>query len=389
MSSPLIRLSHITLQVSNPQKIISDLVTKYRFRPFAARGLDGVAPCQVALRNGKVVFIVNETSKCSTLLYDSPVPLPSLDTACNVSYEVEDVPGLCQRLVSNGCSLLVPPTHLHSEAGSVSYCVVKSLLGNVRHTLIDRTRYTAAFLPGFQPLEKEEDGSPENVECIDHVTYACPRGSTPQVMEWYRRCLGFQHFPLCEGEDPNQGFQISGPQIGLRLTSVECPGRAEVGKIVLAESLLQQGINQVDQFLQHHKDGGIQHVGLLTPNIFRAAGDLTDSGVLFAGQPPSYYNNPQKKAEILRAGFTPQQLSQFGILLDSSAEFQNQKNDDQKILLQVFAEPLFSKDSFFLELIERRGAQGFGERNIRALWSSMQDMMDDMSKTVQEGAASQ
>ncbi|KAG9482861.1 hypothetical protein GDO78_009041 [Eleutherodactylus coqui] len=389
MSSPLTRLSHITLQVSNPQKIITDLVAKYRFRVFAARGLDGVAPCQVALRNEKVVFVVNDSSS-SALLYDAPDPLPSPNTACNISYEVEDVPGLCQQLVKNGCHLLVPPSQLHSDAGPVSYCVVKSILGNVRHTLLDRSRYMAAFLPGFQPIEnKENDGSPASVTHIDHVTYACPRGTTPRVMEWYSRCLGFKHFPLREEEDPNQGVEISGPQIGLRLTSVECPGRAEVGKIVMAESLPQRGQNQIDQFLLHHKEGGIQHVGLLTPDIFRAARDLANNGVLFASQPTSYYNDPQKEAQILRAGFTPQQLLHFGILLDSCTKFQAQKDEGQKILLQVFAEPLFSKDSFYLELIERRGAQGFGEGNIRALWHSMQDMMDDLSQKVHEEAVTQ
>ncbi|XP_071985141.1 4-hydroxyphenylpyruvate dioxygenase-like protein isoform X1 [Engystomops pustulosus] len=388
MTSPLVRLSHITLQVSNPQRIITDLVTKYRFRPFAARGLDGVAPCQVALRHGQVVFIVNETPEKSSLLYDFAVPLPSPDTACNISYEVEDLPGLCRHLVSNGCRLLVPPTQLHSDAGSVSYSVVKSILGNVRHTLIDRSRYTGTILPGFQPLHKEEDNpSPADVTRIDHVTYACPRGATPRIIEWYSRCFGFQHFPLREGEDPNRGFEISGPQIGLRLTSVECSGREEVGKIVMAESLPQQGLNQIDQFLQHHREGGIQHVGLLTPNIFRSAEALTDSGVLFAGQPPSYYTDPQKKEEILCAGLAPQHLARFGILLDTSTELQ--EDEERRILLQVFAEPLFSKDSFYLELIERRGAQGFGEGNIRALWRSMQDMIDDLSQKVQEGAVTQ
>ncbi|XP_044157657.1 4-hydroxyphenylpyruvate dioxygenase-like protein [Bufo gargarizans] len=389
MRSPLTRLCHITLQVSNPQKVIADLVAKYRFRPFAARGLDGAAPCQVALRNGEVVFIVNEISKSPDLLYDSAVPLTSPDTACNVSYEVDDLSRLCQRLVSNGCHMLVPPTHIQSDAGPVSYCVVKSILGNVRHTLIDRTQYAAAFLPGFDPLKKDDDGAPADVTRVDHVTYCCPRGTVPQVIEWYRRCFGFQHFPLREGEDPSRGFEISGPQIGLRLTSVECPERAEVAKIVFAESLPQTGMNQINQFLQHHPEGGIQHIGLLTPNILKAVRALTDSGVVFAHQPPSYYNDPQKVAEILRAGLTPQRLSPFGILLDSSPELQDEKDADLKFLLQVFAEPLFFKDSLYLELIERRGAQGFGEGNIRALWRSMQDMINGLSQKVQEGAVTQ
>ncbi|KAM5148651.1 4-hydroxyphenylpyruvate dioxygenase-like protein [Mantella aurantiaca] len=388
MVSPLIRLSHIALQVSNAQKAIAELVTKYRFRPFAARGLDGTSPCQVALRNGGVVFMVNEnhgeTPKPPSLLYDWPVPLPSADTACNVSYEVEDLPGLWRRLAAEGCRLLVPPTEIRDDAGSVSYCVVKSAAGNVNHTLIDRARYGAPFLPGFQRLHGKSDPV-SDLTSVDHVTYACPRGSTPRVIDWYRRCFGFRHFPLSGGEDPDQGFEISGPQIGLRLTSVECPGRSEVGKIVMAESLPQKGTNQIDQFLRHHREGGIQHAGLSTPDIFQAASVLAQSGVLFAGQPPAYYAYPQKQAEILSAGLTPQRLSQFGILLDSSAEM---AEDGGRILLQVFAEPLFSRDSFYLELIERRGAQGFGEGNIRALWRSMQDMMEDETQKQQEGAAS-
>lgn len=332
--------------------------------------------------------MVNENSQetliRSSLLYDWPVPLPSADTACNVSYEVEDLPGLCRRLADKGCHLLVPPTEICDDDGSLSYCVVKSVVGNVNHTLIDRTRYRAPFLPGFQLLQSD-DVSAEDVTSVDHVTYACPRGSTPRVIDWYRRCFGFQHFPLSSREDPERGFEIRGPEIGLRLTSIECPGRNEVGKIVISESLPQSGNNQIDQFLRHHREGGIQHAGLATPHIFKAASVFAQCGVLFAVQPPSYYTAPQKQAEILSAGLAPQHLSQFGILLDSSAGLAEK---DGGILLQVFAEPLFSKDSFYLELIERRGAQGFGEGNIRALWRSMQDMMEDLSQKQQEGATS-
>ncbi|XP_052367796.1 4-hydroxyphenylpyruvate dioxygenase-like [Oncorhynchus keta] len=47
-----------------------------------------------------------------------------------------------------------------------------------------------------------------------------------------------------------------------------------------------------------------------------------------------------------------------------------------RYLLQVFTKPIFSEDTFFLELIERRGASGFGEGNIKALWRSVQAYMD-------------
>lgn len=42
----------------------------------------------------------------------------------------------------------------------------------------------------------------------------------------------------------------------------------------------------------------------------------------------------------------------------------------------MFTKPIFAEDTFFLELIERRGATGFGEGNIRALWRSVQAHME-------------
>jgi len=50
-----------------------------------------------------------------------------------------------------------------------------------------------------------------------------------------------------------------------------------------------------------------------------------------------------------------------------------------RYLLQVFTKPIFAEDTFFLELIERRGASGFGEGNIRALWRSVQAYMEKES----------
>lgn len=43
----------------------------------------------------------------------------------------------------------------------------------------------------------------------------------------------------------------------------------------------------------------------------------------------------------------------------------------------MFTKPIFAEDTFFLELIERRGATGFGEGNIRALWRSVQAHMEN------------
>ena len=42
-----------------------------------------------------------------------------------------------------------------------------------------------------------------------------------------------------------------------------------------------------------------------------------------------------------------------------------------KVLIQIFTKPIFDEDTFFLEILERRGAKGFGAGNITALAKSI------------------
>jgi 4-hydroxyphenylpyruvate dioxygenase-like putative hemolysin len=41
--------------------------------------------------------------------------------------------------------------------------------------------------------------------------------------------------------------------------------------------------------------------------------------------------------------------------------------------MQVFTKPLFDKNTFFLEIIQRFGATGFGSGNIKALWRALDE----------------
>ena len=76
---------------------------------------------------------------------------------------------------------------------------------------------------------------------------------------------------------------------------------------------------------------------------------------------------------MMDVGLPIESLRDNGILFDVQ-----QRKDDRypypPYLLQTFTKPLFEKDTFFLELIQRcQGAQGFGEGNIRALWRALEN----------------
>ena len=81
------------------------------------------------------------------------------------------------------------------------------------------------------------------------------------------------------------------------------------------------------------------------------------------------YFQESKVREILEAGEDLDLWSQLGLLLDAEAD--NSANDSNKFLMQIFTKPVFGQDTFFLEVLERRGAKGFGAGNITALAQSI------------------
>ncbi|XP_067908882.1 4-hydroxyphenylpyruvate dioxygenase-like protein [Heterodontus francisci] len=425
MAVQVLRLSHISFHVSNSKRLARDLAHRFRFQLCGSRET-GLAR-QLVLRNGSAVFLVNESpgGTCSELgsrdlLYDVAVA-HAVDSACNVSFEVKDVERATLCLDRLGCRVLVPPRLVEDELGCVTYSVVRSVLGNVCHTLIDRSGYRGDFLPGFDPppcpgdwaqqqQQQQAVGGPVAITHFDHITYVCPRRQSAHIMDWYRSCFGFQRLLVSRNEDVDEGYVIEETDIGLRLTCMEYWKCSEVGmsmpmtkekkidcKFVIAESLSYSGKNHVDTFLEHHHGAGIQHVGLYTTDIVSTCKSLKDAGVEFFSPPLVYYTETGKWQEIMKAGQDPELLSQYGVLLDTEVddEFHEGEAECQgpahkkRYLMQIFTKPIFAEDTLFLELIERKGALGFGGGNIRALWKCVQTCIDQQEdkKIVKEISA--
>ncbi|KAM9007832.1 4-hydroxyphenylpyruvate dioxygenase-like protein [Ara ararauna] len=378
----------ISLHVPYRQGWAQDLVNTFRFQPVAVRQTPWVR--QLALCRGSAVFLLNERlnpapardSSCE-FLYDVD-PRPTLGTASNVCFEVDDVPGLCRQLQSRGCSVPVPPTEVRDEGGSVTYGVVSSIVGNISHTLLDRSRYRGPFLPGFQPIRGASSATGDGIEItrFDHITYVCQRGSTRAALDWYQRCFGFRRFLLNPQERLDKGYVLGGQGTGMLLLALQSAQGALVHgcKLVLAESLSRDGTNQVDTFLEQHGGAGIQHVGLCTTDIVTTTRTLQQLGARFFTPPVTYYSQDGKAEEIQGAGQDPHTLAELGILLDTTASRDKgtdaAESPSREYLMQIFTHPIFAEETFFLELIDRRGASGFGEGNIRALWKAVQIYMD-------------
>ncbi|XP_067931670.1 4-hydroxyphenylpyruvate dioxygenase-like protein [Watersipora subatra] len=310
-----------------------------------------------------------------------------INSVFEVCVEVKDVARALQQARECGAVVIRPLTIASSKDGDVPYAIIQSCVGNVQHTIINTNNYSGTFLPTFE--EYSESTIYGDEECFDvsfdHITFCVPPDQTLKVITWYEKCFSMQRFIMNREESYSDGLMLG--DIGMRLAAMSYWMCAESGisldssttsiTFVIAESL-SDAPNQVTTFLQQHGGPGIQHVGLATDQLIDAVRLLKQRQVPFLQPPREYYQEIGKLREITECGESVELLEDCGILLDSEAccgldadEENTDENSMSAYLMQIFTKPLFGDDTFFLELLQRHGAHGFGAGNITALWKAV------------------
>ncbi|XP_071827750.1 4-hydroxyphenylpyruvate dioxygenase-like protein isoform X2 [Apostichopus japonicus] len=308
----------------------------------------------------------------------------------NIAFEPSDIEKTLDVARGNGADILYDLRTIdEGGSGFLRYAVIKSGLGNMVHTLLDTSQYRGAFLPGFtNVIDDQLDHSKEShVTHFDHVTLACREGTINETMSWYERCLGMKRFSINRNDDEEQGMVVKETSSGLRLKALEYWRCSEQGlsltessqtdpdkpAFVFAEAISGPGPNQIKTFLKEHGCEGVQHVGLYTPNICSAVSCMKSAGLSFISPPVEYYRELAQQQEVRKLGESLQHLQELSILLDTEedSDCRDIESDRIRYLMQVFGEPLFNNDTFFLELIQREGLGGFGAGNIKALWRAV------------------
>ncbi len=119
--------------------------------------------------------------------------------------------------------------------------------------------------------------------------------------------------------------------------------------------------SQIEEFLDFYHGPGVQHIALLTDDIIPAVHALQDRGVEFLSTPQTYYEHVLERVGKIKEDLN--ELAALGILID---------HDDEGYLLQIFSKPIGSRPTVFFEVIERKGARGFGEGNFKALFEAIE-----------------
>ena len=208
---------HIEFGVRNGLRQVKQFLSQYKFRLAGTRSTPGAK--QWLLCSHAIRFLITElTQDFSAITHDPylhPWVFPSenastlqRDSVFNVALRVHDIEGCVNRLSNQNVQIIKPLQTISDNSGSVRMCSIKSCVGNVVHTLVDDSRYSGLFLPGFVSTEncgKISSGKNEaetwkekevagDLHYIDHVTLCTHCGSSASVISWYERCFGMKRF---------------------------------------------------------------------------------------------------------------------------------------------------------------------------------------------------
>jgi len=177
-----------------------------------------------------------------------------------------------------------------------------------------------------------------------------PGGELKETVRFCEQALGFQQTfaeYISIGAQGMDSVVVQSPTGGVTFTLLEPDTGRSPG--------------QIDAFLEAHGGAGVQHLALRTDDIAHSVRSLAARGVGFLSTPGAYYD--LLGARLGHTGIPVETLRELAILVDQ---------DHGGQLFQIFSRSTHPRRTFFLELIERRGAATFGTANIKALYEAVE-----------------
>jgi 4-hydroxyphenylpyruvate dioxygenase len=308
------------------------------------------------LRSGAARFVV-------TGAYDPASPLADHhrrhgDGIVDIALSVPDVDRCIAHARAQGATVLDEPQDLSDEHGTVRVAAIAAY-GDTRHTLVDRSRYSGPYLPGFvartSSLEPRPGRPRRLFQAVDHVVGNVELGAMDRWVDFYNRVMGFTNMAEFVGEDIATDYSAL-------MSKVVANGNHRV-KFPLNEPAPGKKKSQIDEYLEFYGGPGAQHVAVATNDILATVDAMVAEGVEFLPTPASYYEDPQLRARIGTVRVPIEELQRRGILVD---------RDEDGYLLQIFTGPIGDRPTVFFELIERHGSLGFGKGNFKALFEAIE-----------------
>ena len=202
----------------------------------------------------------------------------------------------------------------------------------------------------------EENPAPAGVGFyyLDHLTHNVVRGNMDTWYKFYHETFNFREIRY---------FDIKGKQTGLTSRALTSPD----GKIRIPINESADENSQIEEYLKEYRGEGIQHIAIATENIYDSTDAITAKGISLMPAPPDiYYEFSRKRVSGHEEPLD--RMKKNGILIDGEGVVGGGRT---RILLQVFSDTVIGP--IFFEFIQRKGDDGFGEGNFRALFESIEE----------------
>ncbi|MCV6590900.1 MAG: 4-hydroxyphenylpyruvate dioxygenase [Marinobacterium sp.] len=182
---------------------------------------------------------------------------------------------------------------------------------------------------------------------IDHLTNNVYKGTMQQWADFYKNVFGFEEIRY---------FDIKGQKTALLSYALRSPDGSFC--IPISEGK-DDNNNQIDEYLNEYNGPGVQHIAFLSNNLLDSLDKLDRSIIDTLDIHDDYYDSVFERVPGVTED--PARIKQHQVLVDG---------DDSGYLLQIFTRNLFGP--IFIELIQRKENQGFGEGNFQALFESIE-----------------
>lgn len=188
---------------------------------------------------------------------------------------------------------------------------------------------------------------------LDHLTHNVQRGNMDTWFRFYGDIFGFRQIRF---------FDIAGKYSGLYSRALTSP----CGRIRIPVNEDRGETGQIVEYLRRYKGEGIQHIAVGTDDIYAAADAIADRGLMFMPKPPMAYY--EASHDRVKGHAEPvDRMARHGILIDGEGVVDG---GETRILLQIFSKTVIGP--IFFEFIQRKGDDGFGEGNFKALFESIE-----------------
>jgi len=345
-------IDYVELYVGNARQAAHFYRTAYGFTPIAYAGLEtGVRDRTSFVLEQRHIRLV----LTGTLVPDTDVAKHVRlhgDGVKDIAFTVDDAARAWEETTKRGARSVLEPTVIEGQKGRIIKASI-AVYGDTVHSFIQRDQYHGTFFPKFHAIKNPAPSTPTGLAAIDHIVGNVELGKMDEWVDFYNQVLGFRQLQHFSDDDISTEYSAL-------MSKVVQNGTGRI-KFPINEPAEGKRKSQIDEYLQFYQGPGAQHVALITDDIIATVRKLRYNGVDFLRTPDTYYEALSERVGTIDEDMSA--LRELGILVD---------RDDEGYLLQIFTKPLQDRPTMFFEIIQRKGARGFGAGNFKALFEAIE-----------------